>query len=217
MSRATALGLLVALAGPDAVILLSRFAGENPSIVVQLVLQAIFCGLAVAILLIVRYGERLPMDSIGLRMPTRATLSTAALLFVVGFFLLPFVTDPLVRAFGLDGAQAGIAELAKLPGWFRVVLGATGGVVEETLYRGYLIERLAALTGRRWLGASLATVAFALAHVPTWGVGFALAADLPAGIVLTVFYLWRRDLIANMLAHSTSIVIAMFTIVPAAG
>jgi len=44
-----------------------------------------------------------------------------------------------------------------------------------------------------------------------------LAADLPAGIVLTVFYLWRRDLIANMLAHSTSIVIAMFTIVPAAG
>ena len=29
-----------------------------------------------------------------------------------------------------------------------------------------------------------------------------------------LFYLWRRDLVANMLAHSSGIVVAMFTMVP---
>ena len=109
---------------------------------------------------------------------------------------------------------AEVARLAALPAWFRVFLGATSGVVEETLYRGYAIERLAAIAGRRWLGAALAALAFGLAHIPAWGVGYALAADLPAGIVLVLFYLWRRDLIANMLAHSTALIIALFTSVP---
>jgi membrane protease YdiL (CAAX protease family) len=122
----------------------------------------------------------------------------------------------LVKAWGQKGADAGIAELARLPVWFRVVLGVTGGVVEETLYRGYAVERLATLTGRRWLGATLATIAFAAAHIPAWGVGFALVADLPAGVILVLFYLWRRDLVANMLAHSAGLIMAMFTIVPGA-
>jgi hypothetical protein len=26
---------------------------------------------------------------------------------------------------------------------------------------------------------------------------------MPFGVLMTVFYLWRRDLLANMLAHST--------------
>ena len=90
-------------------------------------------------------------------------------------------------------------------------VGVTGGCVEETLYRGYAVERLATLVHRRWLGAMLATVAFAAAHVPLWGVAFVVTADLPAGIVLVLFYLWRRDLIANALAHSTGITVALLT------
>jgi len=31
---------------------------------------------------------------------------------------------------------------------------------------------------------------------------------------MTLFYLWKRDLLANILAHSTSLVVAMLTIVP---
>src|SRR3989304_2368804 len=61
----------------------------------------------------------------------------------------------------------------------------------------------------RGVGAGLATLGFALAHVPAWGLGFALTADLPFGIVMTAFYLWRRDLLANMLAHSAGLVFGM--------
>ncbi|HZM85241.1 MAG TPA: CPBP family intramembrane glutamic endopeptidase [Blastocatellia bacterium] len=213
----TALGLLVALGGPEVVAAISLYVGrDEPNIGLQVFLQVLFCGLGVFIVLLVRRGEHLPLSSIGLKRPGWSTAVTALLLFLAGFWLLPIVTNPMVKAWGREGADAGIAQLAVLPAWFRVILGATGGIVEETLYRGYAVERLTMLTGRRWLGAGLATLAFAAAHIPAWGIGFALTADLPAGILLVAFYLWRRDLIANMLAHSAGLIVAMFTIVPRA-
>jgi membrane protease YdiL (CAAX protease family) len=217
LSWPTAVGLAVALGGPAVLAAVSpSLVGGKPNLGPQIFLQLVFCGLAVFVVAIVLRFERLPLRSIGLRQPGWSTVVTAILLFLVGFFLLPLVTNPLVKAWGHQGAEAGIAELAVLPTWFRVVIGATGGVVEETLYRGYAVERLSTITGRRWLGAALATVAFAAAHIPAWGVGFAVTADLPAGVILVLFYLWRRDLVANMLAHSTGLIVAMFTIVPSA-
>ena len=211
----TYVGLAVAVGGPGLVSAVSTWiAGDSGGLGIQLLLQLLFCGLAVAVVAIVLTGERLPLSSIGLRRPDWSTLTTAALLFLVGFFVLPIITTPLVETWGRDGAAAGIAELAAFPAWFRVVLAVTSGIVEETLYRGYAVERLSTIVGRRWLGATLATLAFALAHIPMWGLGFSLAADLPTGIVLVLFYLWRRDLVANMLAHSAGILVAMFTVVP---
>ena len=49
---------------------------------------------------------------------------------------------------------------------------------------------------------------------PAWGLAFALAADLPVGIVMTIFYIWRRDLLANMIAHSAGLVVSLLTVVP---
>ena len=110
--------------------------------------------------------------------------------------------------------QAGLDQLAAMPAWFRVVVGLTGGMIEEIFYRGYAIERLAIITGRAWLGGLISAVIFGLAHIPEWGLGFALAADMPFGLLMTAFYLWRRDLLANILAHSTGLVVAMLTVVP---
>jgi len=38
-------------------------------------------------------------------------------------------------------------------------------------------------------------------------LGFALAADLPFSVLMSLFYLSRRDLLANGLAHSAGLVI----------
>ena len=43
-------------------------------------------------------------------------------------------------------------------------------------------------------------------------LAFALGADLPFAIVMTVFYLWRRDLLANILAHSGGLVVSLVTL-----
>ena len=208
----TILGLLVVLCGPPAMASLGRRLSDD--MVTQLALHLAFCALALFIVFLVVRFEHLPLTSIGLRTPDWSTLVTAVCLFVAGILMQVLVIGPLVERWGDGRPAAEIAALATLPAWYRVVLGATGGIVEETLYRGYAVERLATLTGRRWLGAALATLVFAAAHIPSWGVRFAFLADLPAGILLVAFYLWRRDLVANMLAHSTGIILAMFTVVP---
>ena len=175
------------------------------------VIQMILCACAAFVVLVVLRWEGLPLQSIGLRRFGWRTFATALLLTTIGFVLQALVTAPLVKAFGQAGANAGVATLALLPTWFRLFLATTSGIVEETLYRGYAVERFAAITGRRWLGATLATAAFTAAHIPFWGVQFALVADLPVGILLVLSYLWRRDLVANMLSHSAWLVVALLT------
>jgi len=212
---ATIVGLVVALAGPPLfVVVPDLLLGANPSLGVQVILQFLFCGLAGFIVWVVISRERLPLQSIGLRRPDWSTLISAILILGVSLYVLPLMTAPLLNAIGKDGLRTGIQRLASLPVWFRTVVGATGGIVEETLYRGYAVERLATITGRPWLGATASVVAFGLAHIPAWGTGFALGADLPFGILMTLFYLWKRDLLANILAHSTALVVEMLIAIP---
>jgi membrane protease YdiL (CAAX protease family) len=78
-----------------------------------------------------------------------------------------------------------------------VVLGATA---EEILYRGYAVERIATLTGSYWIAGVGSVLIFGVAHVPMWGWGPALSTIVSGG-VLTAFFIWRRDLTANVIAH----------------
>ena len=215
MNKTRAVGLLIALAGAPLFVVVSEWLfGESPSIGVQVALQVLYCGMAAFLLWFVLRVERLPLTSIGLRRPTWLTVVSGLGLLVVSSYVLAPLMEPLQKALGTEGVQAGIDQLAAMPPWFRVVVGLTAGMIEEIFYRGYAIERLAAITGRAWLGGLISAVIFALSHVPVWGLGFALGADLPFGLLTTAFYIWRRDLLANILAHSTGIVVAMFTVVP---
>jgi membrane protease YdiL (CAAX protease family) len=74
------------------------------------------------------------------------------------------------------------------------------GVSEEVLFRGYPIERLQEWSGSRALAAIVPLIAFTLAHVGPWGWSHLLVAAF-GGAMLTVLYLWRRNLWASMLAH----------------
>lgn len=211
----TSLALVVALAGPPLFVLIpDLLLGTSQPLRIQIALQLLYCGTAASVVWIVLRREHLPLASIGLHRPRWTTVMWACVLVLVTTFALPLVTTPLVKLLGPDGVQSGIDRLVPLPGWFRVVVGVTGGAVEEILYRGYAIERLSTITGRRWLGAMLAVIAFGAAHVPAWGFGFAFAADLPFGVVMALFYLWKRDLLANMLAHSGGLVVGLLTMVP---
>jgi membrane protease YdiL (CAAX protease family) len=73
------------------------------------------------------------------------------------------------------------------------------GISEEVLYRGYAIERLQSLTGSKWVAAGLSLILFAAFHFRQGMAGVMIAFVL--GAVLTAFYLWKRDLISNILAH----------------
>lgn len=211
----TSLAVAVALVGPPLFVVVPNWLfGRDPTLAIQIVVHTLYCGLAALVLWVVIRRERLPLESIGIRRPNWPTLISAIVLWGTTRALLPLISEPVLNMFGRDGLAAGVQELALLPIWFRLITGFTGGIVEEILYRGYAIERLATLIGQRWIAGAMSAVVFGLAHIPMWGVAFALGADLPFGILMTAFYLWRRDLIANMIAHSGALMVAMLTDVP---
>ncbi|HXA09235.1 MAG TPA: CPBP family intramembrane glutamic endopeptidase [Chthoniobacterales bacterium] len=74
-------------------------------------------------------------------------------------------------------------------------------VVEELFYRGYAIERLQSLGLNRWVAGIIPLLIFAFGHGTNGWANVVLA--LALGALLTVFYLWRRDLVANMVGHFT--------------
>ena len=156
--------------------------------------------------------QQLTLSSMGLRRPTIGTVALAAALFVVTLFLLPLVTEPLVAWLGAERRDSAVRELAALPVWFRVATGLMGGAIEETLYRGYAVGRLEALTGRRGLAGAIVVAVFTLAHVPLWGIVFSVVAILPFSALMTAAYVWRRDLLANSAAHIAALLVGLLTI-----
>jgi membrane protease YdiL (CAAX protease family) len=211
---ATWIAIAVALLGPPLFAVVShRISGRAQSLPLLAALQLFFCGLAAFIFWTVLRVERLTLESIGLRRPDWSTLIWGMAFWLGALQLWPALSAALLGDLSTPDVGAGIDALARLPIWFRLIVAVTGGIVEETLYRGYAVERLASVTGRRLLGGAISALAFGLAHVPTWGLAFSLGADLPFGIIMTAFYLWRRDLWANILAHSTGLVVSMLTVV----
>jgi membrane protease YdiL (CAAX protease family) len=202
------------LAGPPFLAIIGkRLLGGSPGFSIQIVLQLVLCSFAAIILFIVIRCEELPLSSIGLRPLTWFTIGSGFVLTLVALYVLPFLTGRLVHVIGLGGFEPGLSRLVSLPVWFRIFVAITSGTVEEILYRGYAVERLASLMGNYLLAGLTVVIAFGLAHIPFWGIGPALGADLPFGLVMTMFYLWRRDLVANCIAHSLALVVSLLSLV----
>ncbi len=150
---------------------------------------------AVALLLIIRLGERLPFRSVGIGNATvKSSLAWGGIIAFV-CALLAFVVVALTH---YNGGQSG-AALAKLPLWLVTLIVLRAGVLEELFYRGYAIERLEALGLNRFWAGAIPLLIFGIAH---WTGGWAnIVIALVLGAVLTLVYLWRRDLVANMIGH----------------
>lgn len=113
------------------------------------------------------------------------------------------VFAPIQERLGLDAEiAAGFADFTDLSTAGRLFVAGTAGVTEEVPYRGYAIERGAALTGSPLLAAAVSTVAFLYAHVgDTWTAGAAVQMLLPT-VVLVWLYLWTHSLPVVMAVHA---------------
>ena len=61
--------------------------------------------------------------------------------------------------------------------------------------------RLTRITGAQWLAGIIAGAVFSLWHLPNWGVGPVLSYFVAVGLAMS-FFAWRRDLLANIVAHT---------------
>ena len=150
---------------------------------------------AVALLIIIRRGERLPFSSIGLG--TSRWWKSILLGLVIA--VVSAVVGGVLAALSGYGHGPGSAAFEKLPLWLITLIVLRAGVVEELFYRGYAIERLQAVGLKPVWAAGIPLIIFAVGH---WTGGVAnIVIALALGAILTGFYLWRRDLVANMIGH----------------
>lgn len=199
---ATWLGLALAFGGPlllvsPAARVLGAPGRTGTAALEQLALWAVLG----AVLVVVLALEGRSLASLGLRPFAWSSLGWGLALAGVLMWGVTPLALRAVAALRLGGFESGIASFARLPLWLQLAAVAGGGVVEETLYRGYALERIAEGTGSWALAAALVVAAFALLHLPMWGWGPVLTL-LFSGGVLTAFYVWRQDLLANVVAHT---------------
>src|SRR6266480_3487866 len=192
VSRATWEGLFLALFAM--VLIRHAFVFFVPEITVAsaILKETLIWTSAAALLVIVRRGERLPMRSIGLGTARwwKSILWGLVIAVVSAAIVggLAYVTE--------YGHGPGSAAFEKLPLWLITLIVLRAGVVEELFYRGYAIERLQAIGLKPGWAAGIPLVIFALGH---WTGGAAnILIAMMLGAILSVFYLSRRDLVANM-------------------
>jgi uncharacterized protein len=87
-----------------------------------------------------------------------------------------------------------LAQVYGVPIALRAAMVFTAGICEETLFRGYAIERLKLLAGNIWLAGLIATVLFTLAHIPRYGLSMGLVGVGGIAVALALLYIWRRNI-----------------------
>jgi uncharacterized protein len=194
-SRATWAGLAISLFALVAIRQAFVFFVPETTFASALLKEALIWLNAVALIVIIRRGEHLPLRSIGLG-TARWWKS------ILWGFIIAIVSAVAVVALAHltgYGHGPGSSAFEKLPLWLITAIVLRAGVVEELFYRGYAIERLQMIGLGRFWSVAIPLVIFSLGH---WSGGAAnILIAFAAGLILTGFYLWRRDLAANMIGH----------------
>ena len=141
--------------------------------------------------------EVLQLDSIGIR--KIAWKQTAIWTIITGLFCFVglVICLAIIQAFGWEyGKTKSTVKLSMLT---TTLVMLRAGIAEEVFFRGYIYERLHFLLKNKWIAVALSVIPFALLHYTQGLPGIFIA--LVLGGILTVMYLWKRNLKANMIAH----------------
>jgi membrane protease YdiL (CAAX protease family) len=174
---------------------LFRAVNPEPGATLALVREGCYFASAGALIWLIRRGEKLPLRSIGIgTSPLWKSLAWGVVIAIA--CVIPAAAIAHLTGYGQGAASQ---ALAKLPLWVISIVVVRAGVVEELFFRGYAIERLQAVGLGRIAACVIPLAIFSIAHW-TGGAANILIAFVLGGI-LTAFYLWRRDLVANMFGH----------------
>ena len=169
---------------------------SNPLVIARCVFEA---AAAVLILYVMTRAGDQPLEAFGIRKVRLATFGWGFLCFLASAIFSAITLFAFSR-FGIGQDKATLMALASRPAPIILLIAATAGIAEEIIFRSVLITELEAATGLRWIAALVSLAVFALAHVGGWGPSQIIFAAVP-GLVLTLFFLWKRDLWICIIAH----------------
>lgn len=151
-----------------------------------------------AVCLIIRRGEKLQFGSVGLGTSRWSKSLGWSVVLTVAMIVVGSIADVIAILSHYQNNQFA-QQLSRLPVWILTLTCLRAGVGEELFYRGYAIERLQALGLSGFWAAAIPVLIFSIGH---WTSGWPnIIVALLEGSVLTIFYEWRRDLLANMIGH----------------
>jgi uncharacterized protein len=202
-------GVVIALGWPFVRFLTGKEAGGHLT-TVRSDLGTIVAEWTVTIMLatIVFGIQRWPPPALGLCRPSRNQVLLAIASVFAAMVLAGAVGSQVTTP------KINLRELTAVPFALRLALVITAGICEEFIFRGFAIEQIGALTGSRWFGSALSLACFGMGHYGTYGFSTALLIPTTIGLVITLLYMYTKNLPACMLVHGSIDAISVL-IVPA--
>ena len=195
-TASTWVGLGIALFALPLIRQVFRMINPTPGTALLTTRELVMFASVVALLLLIRRGEQLPLSSVGLGTSAwwKSVLWGLLAAIVCGGLAVIVVK---VMGSSHDGTSA---TFDRAPLWLVTLVMFRAGIAEELFYRGYSIERFRAMGLGKLASVAIPLVIFAAGHY-TGGVTNVVVAGV-MGAILSAFYLWRRDLVACMFAHT---------------
>jgi membrane protease YdiL (CAAX protease family) len=155
--------------------------------------------------------EKKSMASIGLGKFKRRHLVWGVLVYLLVLVASSF-SGLVLQSVGLPSLRS-LQPLIKGYG-FATLFGLflTGTFLEEVFYRGYLIERMTALTRHRWVAAFVSWLLFTLVHLKFFGLGPTIDTSVISA-ALVLLYMKEKSIWPCIVVHGINDALA-FLIFP---
>ncbi len=149
------------------------------------------------------WRNREPYQSIGWDLRGGWKEAALGVVLFIPMVIATGYVDSFFRAAGLSEPSAPTPAFLSVTGTGELVLASILVVVvaisEETIFRGYLMLRIGAVTRSMAAAAVLSAFVFSLGHGYEGTAGAATVGVM--GFMLALVYLWRRSLIAPIIMH----------------
>ncbi|MDH7482528.1 MAG: type II CAAX endopeptidase family protein [Armatimonadota bacterium] len=148
-----------------------------------------------------RNGE--PLERIGWSFRHRWRDIILGIVLFIPFMYISDAFERVFQAIGLSAPSTPTPSFLHARGSMEFALATVLVVVvalsEETIFRGYLIQRFAAVTHSTTAAVFLSAFIFSLGHGYEGSVGVATVGVM--GVLLALVYIWRRSLVAPIVIH----------------
>lgn len=185
---------------------------ENPNnMSIGLALVGEWVALIFLVFLWIPRVERKNMASIGFGKLQRRHVVWGVIVYVV-VLVASSISGFILQSVGLASLRS---LQPQIEGYgFATLFGLflTGTVLEEVFYRGYLIERMTALTRHRWVAAFASWILFMLVHLKFFGLGPTIDTSVISA-ALVLLYLKEKSVYPCIIVHGINDVLA-FLIFP---
>ncbi len=144
-----------------------------------------------------------PLRRIGWVRPDAGREAALGVLLFVPFFLGINALELFLRSAGFSAPAAPLPSFLTATGTMQLLLAGllvvVVAVAEESIFRGYLILRLKAITGSAGRAVLVSALIFALGHGYEGAAGVISVTVM--GLLLGWVYLWRGNLVAVTVMH----------------